>query len=353
MSLLLALILLLTLAACSGGGDASSADVSESEASSAPAASEPALEAPSRPEQTAVNPLTGLPTDEQTADLRPVAVMINNIHSAQPLLGVSSADVIYECLVEGGITRLLAVFQDVDGLEQIGSIRSARPTFINLARGLDAVYFNLGGSEEAFQMLADGVVDNVSLGNYPDLFWRDPDRRKNLGYEHSALISGELIEQGISQRGIRRTLNESIASQKFGENSPVQSGEAAASITANFSSYKSTEFAFDETSGEYLISQFGKAQTDGAAGRQNTAANVLCLRVNSYVTDSMGHVSHDLVGSGSGYYMSGGKAIPVKWSKAGYDEPIRYTTESGEELTMLPGRIYVCMVPPSQTIVFN
>ena len=92
------------------------------------------------------NELTGLPIDEEYVNKRPIRVMINNLEGAQPLLGVSDADLIYECPVEGGITRLLAIFKNPKGIQKIGSVRSARPYFINIAQGLDAIYMHIGGS---------------------------------------------------------------------------------------------------------------------------------------------------------------------------------------------------------------
>lgn len=81
---------------------------------------------------------------------RPVAIMLNNLKEALPQLGQSQADVIYEVPAEGGITRMLAVYQSLDGVGKIGSIRSARPYYLELALGHDAIYIHAGGSEDAY-----------------------------------------------------------------------------------------------------------------------------------------------------------------------------------------------------------
>ena len=143
-----------------------------------------------------VNPLTGLPMEPEYEDLRPAAIMLNNLKAAQPQLGISQADIIYEVPVEGGITRMLCLYQTVEGIETLGSVRSARPYFVELALGHDAIYIHAGGSQEAYANLRSWKVDHmdgVRGGEDAKIFWRDPERRKNNGYEHSLITSGEKI----------------------------------------------------------------------------------------------------------------------------------------------------------------
>ena len=87
-----------------------------------------------------VNPLTGLATDTDISGKRPFAVMINNIRVATPQCGISKADIIFETLAEGGLTRLMAVYQDIEDVGTIGSVRSARPYYIDIAMGFDAIF---------------------------------------------------------------------------------------------------------------------------------------------------------------------------------------------------------------------
>ena len=91
-----------------------------------------------------VNPLSGMPTDGEISSQRPVAVMLNNLEQALPQQGQSQADLIYEVVAEGGITRMLGVFQSVEDVDMIGSIRSTRPYYIELALGHDALFIHAG-----------------------------------------------------------------------------------------------------------------------------------------------------------------------------------------------------------------
>ena len=128
-----------------------------------------------------VNPLTGLPIGgEATANQRPVAIMLNNIKEALPQQGNSQADILYEVLAEGGITRMLGVYQSMEGVGEVGSVRSARPYYLELALGLDAIYLHAGGSDEAYADIKAWDVtalDCVRTTAYSATFWRDAQRR--------------------------------------------------------------------------------------------------------------------------------------------------------------------------------
>ena len=129
--LALAGLMLLSLGGCGKGSEGASSGAASSSAQQV-LEPEPLPQPEPEPEPvpevpSGVNPLTGMPMEEEYESLRPVAVMLNNLKAAQPQLGVSRADIIYEVPAEGGITRMLAVYQTLDNVETLGSIRSARP----------------------------------------------------------------------------------------------------------------------------------------------------------------------------------------------------------------------------------
>lgn len=290
------------------------------------------------------NSLTGLEIASEYENARPVAFMVNNIKIAQPLLGVSKADIIYECLVEGGITRLLAVYKNVSDVECIGSIRSVRPCYLSLIRGLDAIILYNGTSVQAKNIINSDDLSAYDIGYYNNACWRDDDRRKNLGYEHSLLTSGEMANNLINKCGERLTSDYSIGLE-FGASSQVKNGDNANKMTVKFSSYKNTVFEYNSSSKEYDIFQFNDKQYDDYYNVQNTAKNVIAIFVNCSVIDDEGHINLELISSGNGYYMSEGKYIKIKWSKESEDSPLLFTDENGNQLVMTPGKQYVCCVP--------
>lgn len=292
------------------------------------------------------NPLTGLPIEPEYESNRPVAVMFNNLKAAQPQLGISQADIIYEVPAEGGITRMLGVFQSLEGVGTLGSIRSSRPYYLELALGHDALYVHAGGSPEAYQDIPAWDVDNmdgVNGGSDAQIFWRDAERRKTMDYEHTLVTSGEKI-QAYVEAHFRTDHKEGYTyTQAFAEDGTPAGGEAAEQISVKFSNYKTGTFAYDAAAGAYLASQYGGPYTDGGTGAQVSATNVLVLKTTTKVLDSVGRLSVNLIG-GEGTYFCGGKAVPIQWSKADRNSQFVYKLTDGTLLTLGKGTSYVCII---------
>ncbi|MDR0404980.1 MAG: DUF3048 domain-containing protein [Oscillospiraceae bacterium] len=304
--------------------------------------------------QKILNPLTGLELPSQKYDVRPIAVMINNSKTAQPLIGVHASDLIYEVSVEGGITRLMALYQDPWEVESIGSVRSARDYYINLANGHDAIYAHIGGSPQADEMMEDGKIDHFNISSYYGAMWRDEFRMKNLGYEHSAFTSGRKIIDLITVNNVRYKIDrKKIPFQKFDEDSQVvEEGSPAYHMKVEFSNYKPTIFDYDEGSRGYLVSQFGTKQMDGKYNRQVQRGNVLVLKTEISTINSKG-LKEIKLENGEGLYMSRGKVMDIKWSKESEGAPFKYETKNGGNLVMVPGKTYICIVSKSDNISIN
>lgn len=350
--ILLAGMLLLALAGCG--------EKPEPEPEPEPEDTYPVLPAEPEPEPepevpAGTNPLTGLPMEPEYEKNRPVAVMLNNLKAAQPQLGISQADIIYEVPVEGGITRMLGVYQTVEGVGIIGSVRSARPYFVELALGHDAVYVHAGGSQEAYSNLRSWSVDHmdgVRGGDDAQIFWRDPERRKNNGYEHSLITSGENILDYLA-KGKFPTEHDGAwkDSQLFSENGTPTDGETAEHVKVRFSSYKTGAFDYDAASGKYLVSQYGKEHVDGSTGEQVSAVNLLVLETSSAVLDNVGRLRVRTTGEGKGAFFCGGRTVPIQWSREDRNSPFVYTLENGEPLALGQGNRYVCIINPKTSSV--
>ena len=311
-----------------------------------------------------VNPLTGLPVDEAWADRRPVAVMINNLQQALPQLGISQADLIYEVPAEGGITRMLAVYQDPSGVGTIGSIRSARPYFLELALGHDAIFIHAGGSEDAYSRIhAWGVtaLDGVRgpyLGKSPgsNLLWRDPERRKTYSLEHTVVTTGETVARFLeNSTALRIAAREDLDKPLvfLPDATPAQ-GSPAQTIEVVFSHYKSGRFTYDPQSGKYLAEEYGQPYVDGNTGGQLAVTNVLILRTACrYTGDSLGHITVDLSSGGTGYLASGGRVTDLCWAKSYPDGALVYTDLDGNPLPLTQGTSYICIVPLSASATFS
>lgn len=350
LALFLAIWMIYALAGC---GKETPASAEPQEKLSPAETSEPEYEPEPEPYIPAgINPLTGEPMEPEYENNRPVAVMLNNLKAAQPQLGVSRADIIYEVPAEGGITRMLGVYQTLESVGNLGSIRSSRSYYLELALGLDALYVHAGGSPGAYRDIPAWGVDNldgVRGGEDAKIFWRDQERRKTKGYEHSLLTSGEKIQAYLDTGRLRTEHKEGyVYPQAFVENGAPAGGSPAEHVRLQFSAYKTGTFDYDAGSGKYLVGQYGTEYIDGDTGEQVAVTNLLVLETNISVIsgDTEGRLTVRLTGEGAGTFFCGGKSVPIQWSKADRNSPFVYTLEDGKLLALGKGNSYVCIMSP-------
>ena len=319
---------------------------------------QPEPEAPSV-DWTGVNPLTGEPTEEDISNKRPVMVMLNNLKQALPQSGNGQADIIYEILEEGGITRMLAVYQDIDSVEgNLGTIRSTRPYYVHLVAGMDGILVHAGGSGAAYDAIDDlGITDLDALrGAASSLFWRDKGRlNAGVATEHTMYITAADIANYLSTSGLRTEHKDGFSMKHtFTEDATPADGSAANVITVPFSGYKTGEFKYDAESGEYLVSEYGSAYVDETTGKQVSVKNVIIImtQVSSIEGDSKGRLNVAMSGSGIGYFACGGKYIPINWSRSTQDSLYEFTTMDGQPLVLGVGSSYVNIVPTTCSVSF-
>ena len=305
-----------------------------------------------------VNPLTGLPTDKYLTNTRPLAIMINNAPDAQPQLGVSQADILYETLVEGGRTRMLAIYQDVSDVGVIGSIRSARPCYVDIAQSYDAVYIFAGASMEAYSILANRNItrlDGVN-GRLTQIYYRDSQRARTMSFEHTLVTSGERIMRWLPTYDFR--LEHEPGYERallFAEDGAPSNGSPASDFVVRFSSGKSTTFSYREDSGRYYLGQFAGAYRDGNDNVQLSFTNVLILKtsINQIPGDSEGRLRIATTGSGVGYFACGGEYIEIEWSRDGEGSQFEYWLKDGSQLVLGQGKTYICIIPNNVNVDFT
>lgn len=352
------LLLVLLLSACGGG----SADTPQPTPDPTPVAT-PTPEPTPTPYDGPENPLTGMPIDAELVNRRPIAIMLNNIKAALPQLGVSQADVIYEVLAEGGITRMLGLYQSTDGLGTIGSVRSSRTYYLELALGHDAIYLHAGGSEDAYQKIKAWNVTALDCvrgpyeGKNPEsnLFWRDPERRKTMSLEHTVVTTGQAIATYLPERIEREHEAGYTYTMSFADDGTPAGGEAANVISVPFSSYKTGVFTYIPEQGRYLVEEYGKPYVDGNTGEQVGVTNVITIRTSCSVIpgDDKGRLAVDLTSGGDGWFACGGKIIPIQWSKADRNSQFVYTDGSGNPITLGRGNTYVNIIPTKNEITVS
>jgi len=295
------------------------------------------------------NPLTGVETEEDISANRPYAVMINNIKKATPTVGLRNADIIYECPVEG-TTRLLAVFQDISKSETVGSVRSARPYYIDLALSYDAIYIHAGGSTVpggAYEkMKSTGITRIDGVNGSGETFYRDNWRLNNMGYEHSLMLKTSTLPGYAEKNKFRTTHKDGYVCSLAFTDDELTEGESAEKITINYASYasnKKTGFTYDPESGFYEVSEYGSPMKDG--DETISVKNVIILKTTIKSVDDYGRLSVSLTGSGEGYYVCSGKYVPITWSKSDTYAQFVYKNADGTPLEFARGKSWICVIP--------
>lgn len=354
--LMLALALSLALLAGCGGKDSSSTSSSQAEVVPTP---EPKVE---------IQPLTGEAQDADYVASRPVAIMINNRADSRPARGLSDADVLYEIMVEGGITRFLALFPDTN-FGEVGSVRSARDQFFQVIFPFQPLFLFIGRSAITQQFFDVNEYNDLAVNGASAAFAHRDQTRISQGYSYdaTAFTSGAEIQSYIDSKGIdmSRELTDPIFDFVDCRESPRElTGQSALDVKVVHSSSYRTGFTYDAASGKYLTSLYTNSagytpMVDEANGQQMAFDNVFVLfaEITTYpypggnIDPNTGldkgdpdykKVNYDA--GGTGFYINGGKAEPILWQKNGIDAPLTLTDQNGVSLKVNTGRSYVGIV---------
>lgn len=292
--------------------------------------------------------LTNELIDESLKNQRPIAAMVDNESIALPHYGLTQADVVYEMMnstLNGRITRFMVLVKDWEKIEQLGSIRSVRPTNVLLAAEWGAVLCHDGGPFYVDQYMADPSVDNFS-GTFSRV-----DNGKSREYTEY-ILAGDL-EKNFENSNVSRE----YLSYYEGPHYQFAKGNEQVDLTAHTDSlsaekvelpfqHNGSYVEYDKDSGEYLYYEYGKAHVDpGNDNKQLSFKNVLIQSAGFTQYDEHGYMIFDVITQGGGYYVTNGNAIYVTWKKESMTSPTRYYDSEGNEITLNTGKTYVALVP--------
>ena len=282
---------------------------------------------------------------DEDSDSRIIAVMINNNHAAWPHAGLQDAFLNYEIIVEGGITRILSLFKDTN-TEKIGSVRSARHYFLDYAMENDAIYVHHGRSPQALEDIESYNIDNIEGLYDGDGFWRD--KTLNKAYEHTSFTNIEKINTVIKEKGYRTTTDTDLLlnySAKEIDLSKKENSIKADKVSIEYSSYQTTYYEYDSENKLYLRSMDDEPHIDAITGKQYTTKNIITYQVKNRTIDSTGRQDLDNVGTGEGYYISNGYAVPITWEKASRSSQTVYKYMDGTEIDVNDGVTWIQIQP--------
>lgn len=291
------------------------------------------------------NQLTGLyDVSNEGKGKRPCAVMVNNIEAALPQYGIYDADVLFEIVAEGGITRLMAVYSDEADIPNVCSVRSARFYYMLFAQCFDAVYLHWGSDPIICRpMFTDLSIDHIDGMSNGDIYDRDYDRMSYMDIEHTGYLKGPQVMDEISALGIRQEIKDGYESIfSFYDEFTKPAGDDCAKATVYFSDWYFSQFDYNKKTKTYKKLHNGSKHMDQVKNKQLEFTNLVILEVPEIkvVSEKSKIVSFDMDG-GSGYLLTAGKIKPIKWAKDGDFGKLELTNEDGSTLDLNTGKTYI------------
>ena len=293
----------------------------------------------------ATNELTGLEVPDTIAGQRPVAIMVDNEKKALAHYGTAEADVVYEMMnstANGRVTRLMCLYKDWTNLQRTGSIRSTRTTNVMLADEYNAVLIHDGGPFYINTYLAQPYASHISGG-----FSRIKNGKPT---EFTEYVFGQEMLGRFAKAGIPTTYTIGLERGTHfvfnGADTDLASELVANNVElGNVFPHNKSRLAFNAGTRTYDYYEYGSIHADAEDGQVMTFKNVILQNVSFNQLDKNGYLTYNVIGSGSGYYITNGKAIPITWSKGSETGMTHYFNAEGAEISINRGKTYIGILP--------
>jgi hypothetical protein len=298
------------------------------------------------------SPTTGLDVSPSVAERPVMSVIVSNSVGARPQAGLSSADVVFETIAEGGITRYLALFHDKTP-ENIGPVRSLRPYFIDWAIPFDAAVAHVGGSPKALDQaktrLKGRDLDEFRFGRqtYTRVGSRLPPHNTYTSFDRLRDAAKSIGMTTSDVSSIERATADAVKTQ-------MTDTQNATSLSIPFSSDSyNTTWTYSSGPKTYKRSLAGEAHKDADNNQQIAVDTVVVIRT-SFGTDTYGGTTYadpDSVGNGDAVIFQNGKALEVSWSR---EKDGQYTfKKGGEEVAIKKGSMWIAVQPTNQPLNYD
>lgn len=296
---------------------------------------------------------------------RPYAIVVNNTDVAVKVQeGLNKAYLVYEIPTEGNTSRLLALYKDVKEDLVIGTIRSARHNFIDFALESDAIFCCFGWSHYAEDDMKSGSIDYFQ-GLFGGPFYRK--NPENLASEHTAYTSISKLDKAVKSKGFRTKSNDTILlnyNVSDVDLSLAQEQKVANIVTIPYGSAPQiASFKYDGNSKMYIRYEDGNKCVDHNTNEAVTTKNIIVEKINYDMCDDNYYWNLYTIGSGEGYYITNGYAVPITWSKSNRSSKTKYTYKAGtiidgkdvggQEISVSDGRTWIEVQTNSQKLTIE
>lgn len=348
----LAATLVLALALAAGCGGRSSAPVAERPPGEPPAGDpEPPPEDPPPEPEGEPSPLSGLRFPPEALRRRPVMVVFDNHPNARPQTGLGEAEIVYELLVEGGITRFLALYLGPE-VGMMGPVRSIRHYFLDLALGHDAVLVYVGQSPRAEVEIKELRVPGLNEISNGGAFWRSTTRPR----PHNLYTSTEFMRTAVQRAGLERETAPEEGPFAFRPEPPAEPADSpsedlprAARLSVAYPGFLGfrVHWEYDAERGVYVRSMGDTLHVDGATLEPLAFKTVILLELRAVPVpgDEVGRLEMNWVGSGKLRIFENGTVREGRWAKTTRRALPRFLEAGGAPLVLDPGRVWIMVVP--------
>ncbi len=280
---------------------------------------------------------------------RPIAVMIDTNVGNNNHVGLLDAYLQYEAVVEGGLTRIMAIFKDQD-TSLIGPIRSSRHYFLDYALENDAIYAHYGWSPYAKTDIAALKVNNINgMTNGGSAYWRD----KTIASPHNVFTSIEKLTTRAKELKYDLTTDQGLVfdySVDAIDLDTMEDAVEADSVLVRYSPTQTRGYTYDSKNQVYLREMNGSAHIDKQSKKQLSYKNVIIMQIENITLDTKEHQDLKNIKSGNGYFLTNGYSVPIKWSKSSRSSKTKYTYLDGSEIVLNDGRTFVQIVPTTYKV---
>ncbi len=278
---------------------------------------------------------------------RPLAVMIDNASNSRPQSGLEKANIVYEVLAEGGITRFLAVFATQEA-ERVGPVRSARPYFIIKALEHNAIYVHAGESPEAAIFIKEERIDDINELKHFQPFWRSTDRRP----PHNLYSSTERLREEAKKLGYIEMVNKGDY-QFETDAKEVLSGKEVHKIVIKYNINYTVSYQYLPDKQIYIRYINGEPHIDAETGRQLQVKNIIIQYNEKKVIDSEGRLAIDFIGKGSGLIIYNGQSEEITWTKETLRSKTYFYNKEGNRLAIQPGNVWIQIIHPDTEVNYS
>ncbi len=275
---------------------------------------------------------------------RPFAVVVNNTPVAVKVQeGLNKAYIVYEIPTEGSTSRLIALYKDLEENITIGTIRSVRHNFIDYAMESNAILVGYGYSHYAeYQLNNQHVIDYINGMIHSKPFWRS--NPEKLASEHTAYTSMDKMKDfAYNTKKYKKEAEDTVLLKYNVEDVSLDQNEKVMNATDITIPYGNivTKFKYDSDTKMYTRIVNGKETKDHKSKETFTTKNIIVQKITYNQADDGYYWDLHTIGNGSGYYITNGKAVPIKWSKSSRKAKTKYTYLDGKEIEVSDGRTYI------------